>query len=484
MRVETPQLPNRRFCLRHGKIVAGETNNPALRDEGRASHAAPLQSSRAVSIRHSFPAGRHMDQTSRAPRRRRWLSWRHLARAIASVALLWGPETLNADGVVIGHQDYHGSLAERSQEAVIVFHASQRPGDATEDLILKITVEGDASKFAWVVPLPNAPETKRENAAIFRELYNYVEDRKVETWNREATAQRLGKTTVKDKAAIDVISREEIGSYEVAVVRENAPGSLNAWLEANDYHTLNTGEDVIEFYRRKGYVFVCMKVNAGELAKGGPLDVHPLRFTFRTGGRDGIYFPMRMTGLQEKPFSVNLYVFYRYWISDERAPFGFKHRGFTLNYRDHDSPDCEPNGGKAYSSPATDPFLQEYAAKLGNVAAFFQKSYPGETFYLTNLQARNLNPRDVRDWVDDLWMFPYRPSEFVPYDARPGAPASAAYPQYQHVIFDEDDGLDDEYNEGVARRNRYAIAAGAASATMLALAVIAFFVVRALRPRG
>ena len=55
-----------------------------------------------------------------------------------------GPRIAMADGKVIPPRDYKGSLEERAQEAVIIFHGSDRRGGASEDLILKIRVEGDA----------------------------------------------------------------------------------------------------------------------------------------------------------------------------------------------------------------------------------------------------------------------------------------------------------------------------------------------------
>jgi hypothetical protein len=114
-----------------------------------------------------------------------------------------------------------------------------------------------------------------------------------------------------------------------------------------------------------------------------------------------------MTGLQSEPFDVNLYVFYRYWLNDRLSPFGYVHRGFRLKHRDWDTPKCEANAGKAYSSPEDDPYLADLASHILGVKTFFQKRYPGERFYLTNIQARGLKPADVREWVDDFWLFPY-----------------------------------------------------------------------------
>ncbi len=228
---------------------------------------------------------------------------------------------------------------------------------------------------------------------------------------------------------MEVLSRRTVGSYDVAVVRENQAGALNGWLEAEGYQSLpGDADDVIGFYRRKGYVFACVKVKDAGLGKDGTLDLHPLRFSFRTGGYDGIYFPMKMSGLQSEPFSVNLHVFYHAWINDRINRYGYVHRGFSLYYRDWDSERCEPNAGKTYSAPEHDPFLRDSAHLIPTVTKLFQKLHPGERYYLTNIQAHGLNPADVRQWADDLWLFPYYTRRsMVPYDAQPSGIAAAAW---------------------------------------------------------
>ena len=87
--------------------------------------------------------------------------------------------------------------------------------------------------------------------------------------------------------------------------------------------------------------------------------------------------------------------------------FGYRHRGFRLRYRDWDSPKCVANGGKSYSLPEEDPFLASAAYLLPKTTKLFQKLHPGNTYYLTNIEARGMKPEDVRQWSDDLWLFPY-----------------------------------------------------------------------------
>jgi len=349
---------------------------------------------------------------------------------VVVLVLAAAPGPAHADGKMFVPRDYKGSLEERAQEAIIIFHGSEQAGGATEDVILKVHVAGQATSFAWVIPFPTQPKIAKEDARLFQELFDYVETRRGQTMKKGKSDGALGAARPSAEAkAVDVLSRKVVGSYDTAVVRENVAGALNQWLAAEGFQPAPEGDDVVGFYRKKGYVFACIKVSAAELAKDKKVDLHPLRFSFKTGGRDGVFYPMKLTGLQSEPFDVNLYVFYGAWLNDRLNKFGYVHRGFRLHFRDWDSPACKPNAGKAWSAPQTDPYLKSMASRLPAITRLFQRLHPGERYYLTNLRAHRLVPEEVRAWSDDLWLFPYYVNRrFVPFDARPGGPASASWP--------------------------------------------------------
>lgn len=333
-----------------------------------------------------------------------------------------------ADGFVRPPIDYKGSLEERSQEAIIIFREGTATKSAVQDLIIKIRVEGDASNFAWIVPLPNPPKTTKESPKLFKELHRYVQARKSPPRPKEKSNGADGEKKPLSQAtpeAVEVVSREVVGKFDVAVVKENRAGVLNEWLRKEGFQSLPGGEELIEEYRRKGYVFACTKVNEVTLAKGASqAELHPLRFTFETGGRDGIYFPMRITGLQTKPFDINLYVFYRAWINDRINAYGYERQGFQRNFRDWDSRACEPNAGKQWWQAKKDPYLRDYAKRLPTVTKFFKTHHSGARFYLTNIQAHGLRPKKVLAASNDLWLFPYYTNaKFTPFDKRDGGPA-------------------------------------------------------------
>ena len=337
------------------------------------------------------------------------------------VACFWVARSVVADGIVRPPREYKGSLEERSQEAIIVFEDGTETTSARQDLILKIQVEGEADDFAWVVPFPRPPEATKESADLFREVFDYIEAKRASRKKKRRFSVDDGAIgSIGSEASVDVISRELVGSYDVAVVRERKPNSLNDWLEREGFQGIEGGEGVIGHYHKKGYVFACIKVSDTKLASSKkPVELHPLRFTFETGGRDGIYFPMKLTGLQKEKFDVNLYVFRNSWINDDINKYGFTHREFRLKFRDWDSPRCKPNAGKNWSKPSVDPYLKPTAMKIPELSRFFAKHYPEKRFYLTNIVANNLEPARVRAWKDDLWLYPYYTRKgFVPFDAR------------------------------------------------------------------
>ena len=348
----------------------------------------------------------------------------------ALLTCLTAPQA-SADGLVFRPVAYKGSLNERSQEAIIIFHSGDKPGEATQDLILKISVQGDVDQFGWVVPLPSVPQTGKEEVRLFEELHKYVQARLAAGSAKPKGDKKENSSAEAERGfaeGVEVISRKTVGSFEVSIVKEKRAGSLNQWLRDNKYQPVAGGDKVIEWYRKKGYVFACMRVSDAALSKDRAVDLHPLRFSFKTGGRDGMFFPMRLTGLQEERFDITLYVFYDKWVNDRLSPYGFVHRDFRLRWRDYDSRECIANAGKLWSAPKKDPYLRGYAHLVPTVAKTFRKLHLGKRYYLTNLYTRGVKPSEVLAWKDDLWMFPYYTNRnFVPYDARKGGVAALGY---------------------------------------------------------
>lgn len=345
---------------------------------------------------------------------------------VVVACLLLSQQSLRADGKVIRPRDYHGSLEESAQEAIIVFQPGSDGVSAVEDLILKISVTGNTDHFAWIVPFPTVPETSEESPKLFDELFAYCERRSARPLN--FTGSEKSAVTPKAEAKpVQVLKSQVVGSFQVTTVREQEAGTLNKWLVENGYQRLDGADDVLDFYRRKNYVLTCIRVSDAALTVNKPVELHPLRFHFKTGGRDGIYFPMRLTSLQQAAFDLNLYVFTNSWLNDRLNAYGYQQQGLSLRFRDFDSPTCVADAGKWYAEPKQDSYLRDYASALTETTKLFQKLSPQGKFYLTNIQAHDIQPASLRQ-RDDLWLFPYYPTAgMVPFDARDAGIAHDAY---------------------------------------------------------
>ena len=55
-----------------------------------------------------------------------------------------------ADGKLIRPRNYQGSLEENSQEAIIIFHSSDQPDGAFEELIPSCAKRGAAPSSFWL----------------------------------------------------------------------------------------------------------------------------------------------------------------------------------------------------------------------------------------------------------------------------------------------------------------------------------------------
>ena len=73
---------------------------------------------------------------------------------------------------------------------------------------------------------------EKEEAKLFEELFRYVESRKAELSERKQDGFGAAKdTAAPGRKPVEELSRQVVGNYEVAVVRENEAGALNRWLE-------------------------------------------------------------------------------------------------------------------------------------------------------------------------------------------------------------------------------------------------------------
>jgi len=112
-------------------------------------------------------------------------------------------------------------------------------------------------------------------------------------------------SSVTTSQAVSILDRKLVGIFETTTITSRDPKALANWLRENGFVVSTNAEPVIASYIKDNWVFVATKIRRDD-AKPDTSTPHPLSFTFKT---DKPVYPMRLTGLNGQPLSVELYVF-------------------------------------------------------------------------------------------------------------------------------------------------------------------------------
>lgn len=104
---------------------------------------------------------------------------------------------------------------------------------------------------------------------------------------------------------VSILERKLVGVFETTTRSSRDPKALQEWLRENGFTVSTNSEPVIESYVKDGWVFVAAKLRRDQ-AQRATSTPHPLSFTFKT---DRPVYPMRLTGVDNGPVSLELYVF-------------------------------------------------------------------------------------------------------------------------------------------------------------------------------
>ena len=220
--------------------------------------------------------------------------------ALSLMALV--PKAAHTDGCMMPTEDDWKRRREKSlilepdQKALLYFQAGR------EQLIISPNYAGEASRFAWVVPVPSRPKVEILKGAPFHELA-----RLVEPVPPPSGAIREG-AAAKSAAApgVTVIERKTVGDYEVSVLSASDSHALISWLKENHYHLPEKAAGPVQEYIKEGWTFVASKIKQNDTARGlktGTLT--PLKLTFSTSD---VVYPMRLSAANATPFRVLLYI--------------------------------------------------------------------------------------------------------------------------------------------------------------------------------
>ena len=146
-------------------------------------------------------------------------------------------------------------IMEPEQKAVIYWNGE------TEKMILSTKIETDADvDLAWVVPINSLtpPEFKEADIQVFFLLNRYAPPHS----RYEDFAFRTG---IGANAAVEIVSHQKVGIYDVTVIKADDVDSLLDWLGANGFPAQESARPVLEKYVGDGHYFIANKISWSDI---------------------------------------------------------------------------------------------------------------------------------------------------------------------------------------------------------------------------
>ncbi|MGY0058566.1 DUF2330 domain-containing protein [Streptomyces sp. LZ34] len=252
-----------------------------------------------------------------------WPVWRRtwvVVLALVSLqlgSLVWPAYACGCGGLVPGRN----TTVAVAREASVV-----RWDGRTEEIVMSLTVGGDAREAAWIMPVPHRATVRLGDRALFdevRALTAPVHRTRHYFWPRTGDWPFEGRKIEYAGGAPDgapsaapprvgVVSRERLGPFDVARLTATDPGALRDWLEEHGFQLPDRLAEGLKPYVRAKWEYVAVRLapaaadgrgEGGKAVLGGTLD--PLRLTFDSAR---LVYPMRLSRLAKTPQNLELYV--------------------------------------------------------------------------------------------------------------------------------------------------------------------------------
>jgi hypothetical protein len=217
--------------------------------------------------------------------------------------------------------------------------------DSTETLVISSTLDSEAQKLGWLIPLPSVPtEMSKADPGSLKTLAFCVQPRITHdltlwVWSTNLIVGWFALAVVlvvfrpsglvsffmltflvillagmllpslkaggsgARASKIQLEKTAKVGSYDIAVVKAKAPTDLNQWLTGNGFASLPAvAEPTVLDYVRRGWVFVAIKLTREDSGESTP---HPIKLVF--SAKEPVY-PWKLTKLAGGQPRLELFV--------------------------------------------------------------------------------------------------------------------------------------------------------------------------------
>jgi len=222
---------------------------------------------------------------------------------IVVLSLLASTSVVLGDGGIFIRRATPKDILQPTQKVYVRWDGSQ------ESLLIQTKYQGPAEEMVWIVPVPAKPEVELGDGAIFEELSKETAYADVSVTDfigltrTTAGAERRGRSD-------PVEWRQQIGAYDVVLLRPVGEEHAVRWLQANEFGIPDDIVPILEDYIRKQWWMIAARIHPDaltnitreNLAQGL---LHPLALTFQTSA---CVYPMRLTSMAAGPVEELIYI--------------------------------------------------------------------------------------------------------------------------------------------------------------------------------
>lgn len=136
---------------------------------------------------------------------------------------------------------------------------------------IRLQYSGKTSDSAWILPVPLAPELAVSHNQIFRQL-QWTNQPSFQLNSQEGAGcgfppifrgfDEITEATTDDIGSVEVIVRQEVGSYDTTVISSEDSQAIVNCLIGNGYQFDDLSPDLLIPYVDKGYYFLALRLTA------------------------------------------------------------------------------------------------------------------------------------------------------------------------------------------------------------------------------
>ncbi|UFR04724.1 DUF2330 domain-containing protein [Streptomyces sp. Go40/10] len=185
-----------------------------------------------------------------------------------------------------------------------------------EQIVMRLTVNGDAEHAAWIMPVPHRATVRLGDPALFDQLAEAVAPvhrTRYHFWPRNGDWPFDDRHLAGDGApppaaggtGVGVVGRQRLGPFDVARLTATDPAALQDWLHDHGFALPGRLKTALRPYVDRHWEYVAVRLVPD--TRGTPLHgaLDPLHLTFAA---DEPVYPMRLSRLAGTPQWLALYV--------------------------------------------------------------------------------------------------------------------------------------------------------------------------------